>query len=58
MAMNLTEAQYRRIAHLLPVQRGNVRTSNIQVLNAILYVAEQGCKRRNEVERPFPHLNG
>lgn len=49
--MDLTEARYRRIAHLPPVQRANVRISNIQVLNAILYVAEQGCKRRNEVER-------
>ena len=44
--MELTEAQYQRIAHLLPVQRGNVRIPNIQVLNAILYVAEHGCKWR------------
>ena len=44
--MELTKAQYERIAPLLPVQRGNVRISNLQVLNAILYVAEQGCKWR------------
>ena len=44
--MELTEAQYERIAACLPVQRGNVRVSNLQVLNAILYVAEQGCKWR------------
>ena len=44
--MKLTEAQYERIAPYLPVQRGNVRISNLQVLNAILYVAEQGCKWR------------
>ena len=44
--MELTEAQYERIAAFLPVQRGNVRVSNLQVLNAILYVAEQGCKWR------------
>ena len=44
--MELTEAQYARIAPCLPVQRGNVRLSNLQVLNAILYVAEQGCKWR------------
>ena len=44
--MELTEAQYERIAPLLPVQRGNVRISNLQVLNAILYVAEHGCKWR------------
>ena len=32
-----------RIAPVLPVQRGNVKLSNLQVLNAILYVAEQGA---------------
>ena len=44
--MELTEAQYARIAPCLPVQRGNVRLSNLHVLNAILYVAEHGCKWR------------
>jgi transposase len=44
--MEITQAQYERIAHCLPRQRGNVSVSNLQVLNAILYVAEQGCKWR------------
>ena len=44
--MELTEDQYERIAPLLPKQRGNVSLSNLQVLNAILYVAEHGCKWR------------
>ena len=44
--MEITEAQYRRIEPILPRQRGNVRLSNLEVLNAILYVAEQGCKWR------------
>ena len=44
--MELTQAQYDRIARYLPVQRGNVSLSNRQVLNAILYVAEHGCKWR------------
>ena len=44
--MELTQAQYGRIAPYLPVQRGNVSLSNRQVLNAILYVAEHGCKWR------------
>jgi transposase len=44
--MELTELQYERIKDALPVQRGNVRLSNLAVLNAILYVAEQGCKWR------------
>ena len=41
--MELTQAHYERIAHLFPRQRGNVSLSHLAVLNAILYVAEQGC---------------
>ena len=44
--MELTEAQYGRIASYLQRRRGNVSLSNKQVLNAILYVAEHGCKWR------------
>ncbi len=44
--MEITEEQYQRIAHCLPVQRGNVTIPNLQALNAILYVAEHGCKWR------------
>ena len=44
--MEITQAQYERIAPVLPVQRGNVKLSNLQVLNAILYVAEHDCKWR------------
>ena len=36
---------------MLPVQRGKVRMSNLQVLNAVLYVAEQGCKWRGLPKR-------
>jgi transposase len=45
-AMQLTQAQYEKIAHCLPVQRGNVKLSNLQALNAMLYVVEHGCKWR------------
>ncbi len=44
--MKLSESQYDRIKSLLPRQRGNVRLSNLDLLNAILYVAENGCKWR------------
>ena len=44
--VELTESQFERIAPLLPKQRGNVSLSNLQVLNAILHVAEHGCKWR------------
>ena len=49
--MEITEAQYLRIEPSLPRQRGNVRLSNLQVLNALLYVAEQGCKWRGLPKR-------
>ena len=49
--MEITEAQYRVIEHCLPTQRGNVSLSNLRVLNAILYVAEQGCKWRGLPKR-------
>ena len=49
--MEITEEQYQRIAPCLPVQRGNVSISNLQMINAILYVAEHGCKRRGLPER-------
>jgi transposase len=49
--VEITEAQYRRIEPILPRQRGNVRLSNREVLNAILYVAEQGCKWRGLPKR-------
>jgi transposase len=49
--MELTEAQYERIKSALPVQRRNVSFSNLQVLNAVLYVAEQGCKWRGLPKR-------
>jgi transposase len=52
--VEITEAQYRRIEPILPRQRGNVKLSNLKVLNAILYVAEQGCKWRGLPER-FGH---
>jgi transposase len=49
--MEITEAQYHQIEDCLPRQRGNVSLSNLQVLNAILYIAEHGCKWRGLPER-------
>ena len=49
--MEITEEQYARIQDSLPVQRGNVKLSNLQLLNAILYVAEHGCKWRGLPKR-------
>ena len=44
--MKIIAQQFEVIEHLLPVQRGNVKIPNLQVLNAMLYVAEHGCKWR------------
>ena len=44
--MELTESQFQRIADSLPRQRGNVGMTNLQLLNALLYVVEHGCKWR------------
>jgi len=49
--MEITQAQYEQIADCLPTQRGNVTLNNLQVLNAILFVAEQGCKWRGLPKR-------
>jgi transposase len=45
--MEITEAQYQRIKDCFPRQRSNISLSDLQVINAILYVAEQGCKWRD-----------
>ena len=52
--MEITEAQFARIESELPLQRGNVRVTNLQFLNALLYVAEQGCKWRGLPRRFGP----
>lgn len=49
--MEITETQYRQIEHCLPRQRGNVSMTNLDLLNAILYVAEHGCKWRGLPKR-------
>ncbi len=49
--MEITSEQFSRIEAFLPVQRGNVSLSNLQVVNAILYVAENGCKWRSLPKR-------
>jgi len=45
--MRLTEKEFGKISGLLPVQRGNVKHENLHFLNAVLYIAENGCKWRS-----------
>jgi transposase len=49
--MEITQTQFAQIERCLPMQRGNVSLSNLSVLNAILYVAEHGCKWRGLPKR-------
>jgi transposase len=49
--MEITPEQFERIKDSLPTQRGNVTLPNLQVVNAILFIAEQGCKWRGLPER-------
>ena len=52
--MEISEAQFHRIESSLPRQRGNVKVTNLQFLNALLFVAEQGCKWRGLPKRFGP----
>ena len=52
--MEISETQFQRIESMLPRQRGNVKVTNLQFLNALLFVAEQGCKWRGLPKRFGP----
>ena len=47
----ITAKHYAKIQPFLPVQRGNVRIPNIIVINAVVYVMENGCKWRALLRR-------
>ena len=49
--MEITSEQYNQIKDYFPTQRGNLNNENLRVLNAILYVAENGCKWRGLPKR-------
>ncbi|MFC3863865.1 IS5 family transposase [Alcaligenes aquatilis] len=49
--MDISAEQFALIEDCLPKQRGNVSMSNLQVVNAVLYVAEHGCKWRGLPKR-------
>ena len=44
--MEITKEHLERIKESLPVERGNVSVEVLNFLNAVLYVAENGCKWR------------
>ena len=49
--MEITQKQYEQIADCFHKQRGNVKYDNLNILNAVLYVAENGCKWRGLPQR-------
>lgn len=49
--MEISPEQLALVEHCLPKQRGNVSMAHLQVVNAMLYVAEQGCKWRGLPQR-------
>jgi transposase len=44
--MKITKEQFEVIKSHFPIQRGNVAVDNYAFINAILYMAENGCKWR------------
>ena len=44
--MKLTEEQYKRIEDVFPRPRRAATISNLDILNAVIYVLENGCKWR------------
>ena len=44
--MKLNQEQYERIRDCFPKQRKPAKISNLDVLNAVLYLVENGCKWR------------
>ena len=48
--MQITQEQYEKIAKYLPRQRGNVSMSNLQLINAILYVTEKRLQMEGAAE--------
>ena len=42
----ISEKEYEKVAESFPRQRGNVRIDNRTMLNALLYINENGCKWR------------
>lgn len=44
--MTLQKEQYEQVADCFPKQRKPAKISNLNVLNAVLYIVENGCKWR------------
>jgi transposase len=54
--MELAREQYEQIKAYLSAARGNVKIDNRVLINAILYMAENGCKWR-ELAKEYGNRN-
>ncbi|MFV0414694.1 MAG: transposase [Oscillospiraceae bacterium] len=54
--MKMLKSQYKKIEYLFPKQHGNVSYSNLKVLNAMLFVLENGGRWR-ELPRRYGKWN-
>jgi len=45
--MKINKKQYQKIEKLLPIQRGNVKIDNYDMLNALIYRCKNGCSWRD-----------
>jgi transposase len=52
--MEVSQKQFKRVAPLLPKQRGHVKIENRTFLNALIYIGENGCKWRSLPEKFGP----
>ena len=56
--MHISRHQFKRIRHLLPKPRGSSRVSHFRFLNALVFMASNGCKWRALPKRFGPwHTN-
>ena len=49
--MAITQEQYQHVADTFPKPRGNIKVTNLQALNGILYMLENGGKWRGLPEK-------
>lgn len=45
--MGISKEEFAKIEHLLPIVRGNGKIDSFTTLNAMLFIAENGCKWRS-----------
>ena len=55
--MEITESQFEKIKDLVPRRHGNVKHDSRTLLNGMLYVLEDGCKKWRALPEKFGPWN-